>query len=83
LGWTISILYRVVQEALPKSREDRPGRRIEVQRSVWALVVHTCNPSYPEGRDQEDCGSNPPDKEFVIPYLKNTQHKTGLEERLK
>jgi hypothetical protein len=25
----------------------------------WVLVAHTCNPSYSEGRDQEDCGSKP------------------------
>jgi hypothetical protein len=25
----------------------------------WALVAHACNPSYSEGRDQEDCGSKP------------------------
>jgi hypothetical protein len=25
----------------------------------WALVVHTCNPSYSGGRDQEDCGLKP------------------------
>jgi hypothetical protein len=23
------------------------------------LVAHACNPSYSEGRDQEDCGSKP------------------------
>jgi hypothetical protein len=26
---------------------------------IWALVAHTCNPSYAGGRDQEDCGFNP------------------------
>jgi hypothetical protein len=25
----------------------------------WALVAHTCNPSYPGGQDQENCYSNP------------------------
>jgi hypothetical protein len=25
----------------------------------WALVAHTCNPSYSGGRDQEDHSSNP------------------------
>jgi hypothetical protein len=25
----------------------------------WALVAHTCNPSYSGGRDQEDRGSKP------------------------
>jgi hypothetical protein len=25
----------------------------------WILVAHACNPSYSEGRDQEDCGSKP------------------------
>jgi hypothetical protein len=28
-------------------------------RHSQALVAHTCNPSYSEGRDQEDCGSKP------------------------
>jgi hypothetical protein len=27
--------------------------------SCWAPVVHTCNPSYSEGRDQEDGDSKP------------------------
>jgi hypothetical protein len=25
----------------------------------WVLVVHTCDPNYLEGRDQEDCGLRP------------------------
>jgi hypothetical protein len=25
----------------------------------WAPIAHTCNPSYSEGRDQEDYGSKP------------------------
>jgi hypothetical protein len=25
----------------------------------WVLVAHACNPSYSEGRDQEDCSSKP------------------------
>jgi hypothetical protein len=25
----------------------------------WAPVTHTCNPSYPGGRDQEDFSSKP------------------------
>jgi hypothetical protein len=29
-------------------------------RMSWALVAHVCNPSYSEGRDQENCGSSQP-----------------------
>jgi hypothetical protein len=25
----------------------------------WGLIAHACNPSYSEGRDQEDRGSKP------------------------
>jgi hypothetical protein len=25
----------------------------------WVPVVYACNPSYSEGRDQEDCGYKP------------------------
>jgi hypothetical protein len=47
------------------------------------VVVHPCNPSYSGGRDQEDPGSKPAlGKEFVRPYLENTQHKKGLVEYL-
>jgi hypothetical protein len=28
---------------------------IKIFFSSWALVAHTCNPSYSGGRDQEDC----------------------------
>jgi hypothetical protein len=42
-------------------------------------VAHTCNLSYSGGRDQEDHSSKPATgKQFLRPYLKNTQHKTGL-----
>jgi hypothetical protein len=27
--------------------------------SCWVVVAHACNPSYLEGRDQEDCSSKP------------------------
>jgi hypothetical protein len=45
-------------------------------------VVHTCNPIYSGGRDQEDCSSKPswvnssPD-----PILKKINHKNGLTKR--
>jgi hypothetical protein len=49
-----------------------------------APVVHTYNPSYSGGRDQEDHGLKPaPDKQFSRSHLKNTQHKAGLMEWLK
>jgi hypothetical protein len=42
-------------------------------------VTHTCNLSYSEGRDQEDCGSKPaPANSSVKPFA-----KTGLVEWLK
>jgi hypothetical protein len=28
------------------------------KKKSWMLVTHTCNPSYSEGRDQEDHTSN-------------------------
>jgi hypothetical protein len=38
-----------------------------------ALVVHTCNPSYSGGRDQEDHGSKPAQGKYLVrPYLENT-----------
>jgi hypothetical protein len=39
-------------------------------------VVQACNPSYSEGRDQEDQGSKPAlHKKFLRPYLEKT-HQT-------
>jgi hypothetical protein len=47
------------------------------------LVAHACNPSYSEGRDQEDHGSKPaPGKQFRRPYLKKPHHIKGLAEWL-
>jgi hypothetical protein len=49
------------------------------RKSIWALVAHTCNPSYSGGRDQEDHSSKPVQaKRFVRLYLKNNQHKKEL-----
>jgi hypothetical protein len=46
--------------------------------------VHTYNPSYLGGRNQEDSSSKPAlGKKFMRPYLKNTLHKKGLAEREK
>jgi hypothetical protein len=40
------------------------------------LVAHTCNSSYSESRDKEDCGLKLAlGKWFVRPYLKNTHRK--------
>jgi hypothetical protein len=39
------------------------------------VVAHTCNPSYLEGRDQEDQGLKPALANIMSPYLENTQHK--------
>jgi hypothetical protein len=45
-----------------------------------ALVAHACNPSYLEGRDQEDHGSKPARaKSSQDPILKK-HHKKGLAE---
>jgi hypothetical protein len=39
-------------------------------------VAHACNPSYSEGRDQEDCGSKPAwANNSQDPILKKTNHK--------
>jgi hypothetical protein len=38
-------------------------------------VDHTYNPSYSEGRDQEDCSWLKVSPGQMKPYLKNTQHK--------
>jgi hypothetical protein len=32
---------------------------IKMKSSEPGMVVHTCNPSYSEGTDQEDCGLKP------------------------
>jgi hypothetical protein len=57
-------------------------------RKHWALVAHTCDPSYSGGRDQEDRGriegglredqDASPGKQFSRPYLEKTHHKKGL-----
>jgi hypothetical protein len=43
------------------------------------LVVHTCNPNYSGGEDQEDCGSKPAQANSVQdPISKNpSQKKAG------
>jgi hypothetical protein len=47
------------------------------------LVVHTWNPSYLGGRDEDDQGSKPAPKQFVKYYLEKTHTKKGLVEWLK
>jgi hypothetical protein len=50
----------------------------------WALVAHTCNPSYSGGRDQEDCVLRPAwANSSARPYLKKLFTKIGLVEWLK
>jgi hypothetical protein len=45
----------------------------------WAPAVHTCNPSFSGGRDQEDPDSKPMQgKEFIRPHLEKPHHKKGL-----
>jgi hypothetical protein len=42
----------------------------------WALVVHTCNPTYLGGRDQENQGSRPEEaNSSQDPHLQNNQSK--------
>jgi hypothetical protein len=58
-----------------------PAAYSKVAKSAWqAPMAHACNPSYSEGRDQEDRGLKPAQ---ARPYLKNALHKTGLEEWIK
>jgi hypothetical protein len=43
-------------------------------------VAHICNPSYSEGKDQEDCGSQPPQAKSSsdpISKKKPTQKRAG------
>jgi hypothetical protein len=57
--------------------------KINIKRSR-APVAHTYNPSYSEGRDQEDHGSKPAQaKSSVRPHLGKSLHKKGLVEWLK
>jgi hypothetical protein len=47
-------------------------------------VAHTCNPSYSESRNQEDCGMKPAqENSFSRPYFKKPFTKTELVEWLK
>jgi hypothetical protein len=66
-----------VPKIIPKdSEKNLPGS--------WALVANTCNPSYSEGRDQEDGGLQPARANSLKDLiLKNTQAKNGLTEWLK
>jgi hypothetical protein len=52
--------------------------------SGGVLVAHAYNPSYSEGRDQEDHSTNPAHTSSLQdPISKNIQHKKELEEWLK
>jgi hypothetical protein len=47
-------------------------------------VAHAYNPSYSGGTDQDDSGLKPAQASSSLrPYLKKTQHKTGLAEWFK
>jgi hypothetical protein len=49
---------------------------VEIEPTVsWAPAAHACNPSYTGGKRCEASLG----KQVVRPYLKNTQHKTGVE----
>jgi hypothetical protein len=45
------------------------------------MVVHTCNPSYSEGRDRRIAIGGQPSQKLVRPYLENKMRQ--LVERLK
>jgi hypothetical protein len=49
----------------------------------WAPVVHSCNPSYSRGRDQEDCGSKPAQTNSSKTLSWKNHHKKELVEWLK
>jgi hypothetical protein len=56
----------------------------ELKLNSQAPVAHTCNPSYPGGRDQEDHGSKPARANSSRdPISKKIHHKKGLVEGLK
>jgi hypothetical protein len=59
------------------------SHKLEVEQNR-APVAHACDPSYLEGRDQEDHGSKPAwPNSSVRPYLKTPFTKIGLVEWLK
>jgi hypothetical protein len=75
-------------EPLPTDDTGSPGHgegpTIWPLTQLEATVTHTCNPSYSDDRDQEDCGSKPARaNSSVRPYLKKPFTKTGLVEWLK
>jgi hypothetical protein len=54
------------------------------KQSGWELVAHSCNPTYSEGRDQEDRGSKSAwANSSQNPILKTPITKIGLVEWLK
>jgi hypothetical protein len=50
-----------------------------LKETSWALVAHTCHPSYSGGRDQEDRVSRQAPGKFSRPYLEKTPIKKGGE----
>jgi hypothetical protein len=57
---------------------------VKVQKERLPAGWLSCNPSYSDGRDQEDHSSKPAlGKQFERPYLEKQNHKKGLVEWLK
>jgi hypothetical protein len=44
----------------------------------WALMVHACNPSYSEVRDQDDCGLKPAWANVRETYLETKKRAGGV-----
>jgi hypothetical protein len=66
---------KVALSSNPNTEKKKKGKKIY---DSWALVAHTCNPSYSGGRDQEDCGLMPaPANSFREPILKIHNTKQG------
>jgi hypothetical protein len=71
-----------VQGSIPSTEKKVSAFLSKVESSLikissWALLTHTCNPSYLGGRDQEDQGSKAAlDKYFTRPNLKKKKKKT-------
>jgi hypothetical protein len=72
------------REAQTKGLRSKPGQKNPISKitnTSQVPGVHTCNPSYSGGRDQEDRGSKlAPNKQFMRPYLeKNPLQKRAGE----
>jgi hypothetical protein len=59
-------------------RTNAKNRVIKTTYSGWALVAHSCNPSYSGGRDREDHGSKPAHVNSLRDLIsKNSLQKKG------